>query len=166
MRKLDEKDLKKAPAAGAVRVKILKFVGTFQPGDIVECDKEKAAHLCSKSKVSLGEGAHEMNIRAIMLDEAKEMEAKAVDMKGLSQHEMAEMGKKNIIPTPKDPLFEQRLANLRKMDQEHADGKVVPPIDGKVEDDPPEGDDPGDDAPPMTGKKFDKKEAKQPQAGA
>lgn len=174
MRKLDAKELAKKPAAGLVRVKILKFVGTFTPGDVVECDKEKAEQLCSKSQINLGEGAKTPHIRAMLLSEAEELEERAVDMRAMSQAEMAELGKQNVVLTPKDPAFEARLANLRKLDEEFADGKVVPPIDGEGkegEDGEGEGLKAGEGGsfpaqnPPD--KKFvNKKEEKQPQAGA
>lgn len=157
MQKVNRADLEKAPADGMVRVKILKFVGEFVPGDVVDCSKDKAEHLCAKAKLSGGGDQLHDHVRAIKLSEAKELESKEVDLRTLSQHELTELGKKNVVPTPSDKEFEAQLEKLRARDKTEPGSEAA--IDGQ-EFEPPVGD--GQSEPP-SGKKFSKK-GKQVQA--
>lgn len=99
-----------------VKVKILKYVGHYEPGQIVEVSPEEAAQLCAKSQVHLG-GLND-HVRAITLDEMKSLEEVKVDASKMTAAEFAALGLKNIVHTPKDVAFEAKLAAIKKADEE------------------------------------------------
>lgn len=105
-----------AQAKGTVRVKILKYVGQFTPGDIVDCSEEDAAHLCKESRVNAGTETVS-HLKAMKLDEVlklKEQKLTARDLKSMTSKELADMGLKNIVKTPHDAAFEKNLEITRK----------------------------------------------------
>lgn len=99
---------------GFARVKILKFVGNHQPGDIIDVPQEMADVLCEPSTINLGDGKTDDHRKAILLSEAEAMDSAPVDIRRLSSKELADLGKKNIVPTPRDSAFDARLAQMQK----------------------------------------------------
>lgn len=100
-----------------VKVRILKPVGTHKPGDDVDVTEEMAKQLCTPRKVSIGEGKFQHNILAMTHDDIDRLKAERIDSKGgegLTQHELAEMGMKNVVETPLDPAFEAKLKSVPK----------------------------------------------------
>jgi hypothetical protein len=96
-----------------VKVKILKFVGKYTPGQIVEVSESEAENLCKTSVVSTGEGKTQVNQKAMLLSVAEELDSMPVDIRKMSQKELADMGKRNIVPTPRDAIFEERVAKIK-----------------------------------------------------
>ena len=101
-------------ANAKVKVKILKFVGSHQPGDVIEVSPEMAESLCRESGVNSGEGKIESHRKAILLEEAEAMESAPVDIRKMSSKELADMGKRNIVPTPIDHAFEARMRQMNE----------------------------------------------------
>jgi len=87
--------------AKKVKVKILRYVGTWTPGEIIEVSPEEAAVLCKPSEAHNG---HEVEVihKAMELDKIQKLEALPVDISKLTQKDMDEMGLKNIVHTPLD----------------------------------------------------------------
>lgn len=126
------KDLKKPPAKGVVRVQMLKYVGSFQPNDVVDCTADEAEHLCVATNVQTGGGAMVVHQKAVKLSDIEKSANSPKSFAGLSQHEASLLGQKNVVKTPADPQFEKRLESIRKMDKDYADGKETPPLDEKA----------------------------------
>jgi hypothetical protein len=96
-----------------VKVKILKFVGKYTPGQIVEVSEAEAESLCKTSVVNTGEGRTQVNQKAMLLSVAEELDSMPIDIRKMSQKELADMGKRNIVPTPRDSIFEERVAKIQ-----------------------------------------------------
>lgn len=114
-----------AAAKGAVRVKILKYVGQFTPGDIVDCDEETAKHLLKETKVNSGEQMVS-HVKAMKLEDViklKEQKLTAREIKLMTAKEMADLGLRNIVKTPRDDQFEANLAIAKKAAEKAQKGK-------------------------------------------
>jgi hypothetical protein len=109
------------PAAGMTRIKILLYVGQYSPGDIVDCSAEEAANLLSVGHTNDGTKVIEVR-RAILLSDAQAQEEAPADLDSLAQDELEAMGRKNIVATPRDAAFEEklRLMTQKKLSEENA----------------------------------------------
>jgi len=104
-----------------VKVKILKHMTFWNPGDIVEVSTEEAKHLCSVGSVSDGEKVIEYR-RAILLEEALAIESAPIDVSQLTQGEAEALGIKNITPNVLAPTPEEReMERLREENAPYAE---------------------------------------------
>ncbi len=97
--------------AKPVKVKILMHVGPWKPGDEVEVHPTQAEHLCKPTVVDKG-GVLVQQRKAMTLDEAEKAKTVKVDMSKITLPELQELGRKNIVATPKDDAFDRKLAKL------------------------------------------------------
>lgn len=102
-------DLESKIKDGQVRVRMLKHVGQFSPGDVVDCEEDTAKVLCQVTHVHNGTEpvptAKAMTLAAS--DAASQSARENIDQ--LTVGEMTQMGVKNTTQTPRDPQFEQSL---------------------------------------------------------
>ena len=106
-----------------VKVKILKHVGAWTPGEVVEVTEEFAKHLCHVNVTTDGltETRH---VRALMLDEAEALELANMDISNLTAAEAKELGVKNIVDSsPKSE--EAQLADAAAKMQAEAEAEIA-----------------------------------------
>lgn len=109
-----------------VKVKMLMHVLQWKPGDEVEVSQADAEVLCKKTTVDKGGVLVEIR-KAMPMVEADELKSVKVDLSKITQHELEEMGRKNIVATPRDAAFERKLARMAgkpATPQEQADEKA------------------------------------------
>ena len=97
-----------------VKVKFLKHVLNWKPGDVAEVEDEVAKQLCKKTKVDLGGGEFGVHRKALPLDEAEKLQSVKLDVSKVTQHELEQHLQKNVVVTPLDPLFEAKLKKIRE----------------------------------------------------
>ena len=98
------------PKEKKVKVKVLKYVGEFIPGQVIEVSEGYAKQLCKVSKVQDGERLVD-NVRAMLLEEAEKLEvAEIADVSKMTAADMARLGLKNIVETPVDPELKANMA--------------------------------------------------------
>lgn len=91
-----------------VKIKILRAIGSYQPGQEVEVSQELADQLTRE--VSHHNGTEIIKYRnAVTMKQHEDMQKAAKEVKSLSQGQAAELGVKNVVPTPKDEKFEKEL---------------------------------------------------------
>lgn len=81
--------------AKKVSVKILKHVGAWVPGQVVEVDEAMAKHLCHVNELTDGITSVK-HVRAMLLEDALAAEEAAKDIGGLTSAEAKAMGIKNV----------------------------------------------------------------------
>jgi len=89
-----------------VKVKILKYVGEFVPGQIAEVEKELAVHLCAEKSVWDGEKQVPFK-NAILLEDAEKLESAPIDIETMTAADMTAIGAKNIVHVPVDEKKKQ-----------------------------------------------------------
>lgn len=100
-----------------VKIKFLKNVGPHAAGDIVEFPEDQANEICKSTMINDGNGLipHQ---KAILISElekfAEKMEAGAIDLSKISQHELKEMGFKHLVKSESDPALEAKLVQMSK----------------------------------------------------
>lgn len=94
--------------ANLVKVKILKHVGQWSPGDVVEVPEPLAKQLCTVSTVNNG---HKIvpHQKAMLHSDAEALASAPVKMEDLTQGDMAQMGIKNVVQSPKYSDLERKL---------------------------------------------------------
>lgn len=111
------KDMERPPKDGHIRVKMLKHVGQFSPNDIVDCDEHTAKTLCEVSHVNDGTRLVP-HTKAMTLDQFKKADQASKEIDVLTVGEMHEMGIKNVVKTPDDPMFEKNLQIAKQAAEE------------------------------------------------
>lgn len=86
-----------------VLVKIVNHVGQYEPGTIVQVSEEEARILCRVVKRNAGAGEIQEYQNAMLVEDWEEIQ-KAVPVTGGT----------TVIETPKDPVFEAKLAAIRE----------------------------------------------------
>lgn len=114
---------------GHKKVRILKFVGKHQPGDVVELPDAQAHELCKESSVHDGHKVVKFR-KAVLLEEAMQMESRPVDLRKVTQKEMHDMGLKNIVPTPSDVGISRIIAKQEVDPSEKLVGTPEDLLDG------------------------------------
>lgn len=104
---------KQEPKKGLITVKILKHVGPYTPGQVVDMTPEEAKSVCTPRERHDGTQLIRTQL-AMTLKDFEIMKAAPVDKGGMTQGELAAIGEKNIVETPKDKAFEARLAAIKK----------------------------------------------------
>lgn len=89
------------PGTQTFKVKILKYVGQYIPGQIILADEALAKNLCTPRKIWNGQ-AEELHQVAMLLSDAEKLESAQVDVSKMTAGELAKLGLKNIVHTPKD----------------------------------------------------------------
>jgi len=94
-----------------VKLKILKHVGQWGPGTIVEVDDKLAEQLLIANEVHNG---HKfiINRRAMKLEEAEALENLPHDINELTAYEASQLGIKNITDNTQQP--EDQKAEVKK----------------------------------------------------
>lgn len=95
-----------------VKVKILKFVGAWKPGDEVDMEEAQAAQLCKVVKLDTGGGDLVGYQKAMLVSDAVKLKTRKVDMNKVTQKQMADMGRRNIVPTPIGDAFDKKVAKV------------------------------------------------------
>ena len=85
--------------ATTVKVKILKHVGSWTPGQVVDIEHAQAKELCKVSYVHNGVQALPTQ-KAILLEEAEALAALPKDIEQLTRKEALELGVKNVVAGP------------------------------------------------------------------
>lgn len=98
---------------GYQKLKILKAVGHYELGSEVVVEDKLAEQLCMITEVHDGEKLVKTR-KAMPLAEYIVLEKEARKVENLTAAEGAALGIKNIVPTPKDPVFEARLEAIKK----------------------------------------------------
>lgn len=83
-----------------IKVKFMKWVGEYQPGQVVELPEELAKQMCEVKEVHDG---HKLipHQKAMLLSEVEKLKKMPVDINKMTQKEMNELGLKNIVHSPK-----------------------------------------------------------------
>jgi hypothetical protein len=113
VKKEEHKPAPKPEPVKMVKVKILRYVGQHAPGDEVEVTEEIAKHLCAKSPGSQ-DGHFNHQPKAMLLEDSKKLKNLKLDIRKLSAKDMADLNKKNIVVTPRDPAFEAKVEAIKK----------------------------------------------------
>ena len=100
--------------AKLVTVRILKHIGHYAAGQIVEVDQNTADQLCTPRTRNNGDGVEKTQY-AITQEDFELALKTPVELGGLTQGELTEMGLKNIVQTPPDPEADAALAKRVKM---------------------------------------------------
>jgi hypothetical protein len=103
-----------------VKVKILKHVGAWVPGEVVEVDETLAKHLCHVNITDDGVTKLEHR-RAMMLDEAESLEEAAKDPANLTAAEASALGIKNVV----GPDTEAALADAEQKLKDQAEAELA-----------------------------------------
>lgn len=105
-----------ASKAGFQKVKILKSVGHYMAGEIVEVPDNQVEGLCRI--VELHNGAVVQKVqRAMTLKDYEKLQEAVRSSENLTAAEAAELGIKNVIKTPKDDAFEEHLKAIAKVEK-------------------------------------------------
>ena len=88
-----------------VKIKVLAYVGSHKPGDVIEVDEAVAKSMCTVRKKNTGDGLVDFRT-AMTMAEVEEIKAQPIDKFALSQGELAMLGIKNVVETPFDPKFD------------------------------------------------------------
>lgn len=96
-----------------VTVKILKHVGAYVPGQIIEVDESFAKHLCHVNELNDGLGNITKNVRAMLIGDAEKMEAEAKNIENMTQAEAQAAGLSNV-QAPPAKSEEEQAAELAK----------------------------------------------------
>ncbi len=123
-----------------MKVQFLVHVLAWKPGDVAEVSDADGETLCKKTIVDKGGVLVEVR-KAMPVEEVEKMKTMKVDMSKVTQAELAEMGKKNIVPTPIDAAFEKKLAKLAAVSKDadmkaEAKMKAVKEVEDGVEEKP------------------------------
>lgn len=98
-----------------IKVKILKYVSQYKPGDEIEVSQEVAEQLCGVRKVWDGEKEVEHCV-AMLSSDIQKLKETPVELSKLSAYELSQLGVKNIVQTPKDIIekIEQQAKPIPK----------------------------------------------------
>lgn len=94
-----------------IKIKVLKPVGQFEEGKDYEVTQEVADQICAPRTRNDGNGVEKFQC-AITHADLEKIKSEA-SKSGLTQGELAELGIKNTVETPRDEAFEQRLQSLQ-----------------------------------------------------
>jgi hypothetical protein len=106
-----------AAPKGKVKVKLLRHVGEWAPGDVAEVSEALAKELCAVRTINDGPVPTKYS-KAVRLDEVEKGEKLVLtkaQIAKMTQHELTQLGKKNIVATPVDGAFEAQLAKMKKV---------------------------------------------------
>ncbi len=109
--------MKKEDEVKKVEVKILKHVGSYIPGQIVALPEAMAEELCKVTKLNNGHGLVDHQKAVLMSDLenfARDLDLGKVDLSKITQHELQELGYKNVVKNAPDAALEAKLAQLSK----------------------------------------------------
>jgi hypothetical protein len=96
-----------------VKVRILKHVGEYSPGQVVELTQFEAEQICTPSIVN-DNGVKISTFKAMLEEKAIELESKPLDIKKLTVGELVEMGKRNIVVSPQYADIDRALFKAKK----------------------------------------------------
>src|ERR1700685_2367513 len=98
--------------------------------NFADCDSATAETLCKINHLHDGTNLEPFQ-KAIKLSEIVEVDWDNVDLSKLTIDELKALGKRNVVQTPKDKLFEGHLKALKKTGPED-EVKPAPPVKGAV----------------------------------
>lgn len=101
-----------------VKVKVLKAIGQYSPGQEVEVDEATAKALCEPRKHNDGTRVVE-SINAMLMSDFEALKNQPVNKGGMTQGELSSMGIKNVVQTPADPVLEKKF---KKFAEQNAAG--------------------------------------------
>jgi len=109
----------KEAVTAKVKVKILAYVGAYEPNQEVEVSKEEAEALCKVTEVQDGTQLMKRQ-KAMLLSDYEKQAKKPLDASKMTQYEYEQAtgmrGPK--IKTPVDKGFEAKLDSIREGDEE------------------------------------------------
>ena len=83
-----------------VKVKILKYVGQWTPGDIIEVSESQAEELCKVGEIQMGADLQK-HYRAMRIEDVEKLEVyKAQSIHKMTAAEATALGLKNIVKSP------------------------------------------------------------------
>ena len=102
----------KSEKTKTVKIKILKPVDHYEYGKEYEVTQEMATKLCAVRTRHNGTTEEKFQC-AMTLEDLEKLKTMDVTQGGLTLGEMRDLGMKNTVASPVDPVFEKRLESLR-----------------------------------------------------
>lgn len=85
-------------------IKVLKHVGIWEPGDVIEVEDHIAEHMCKETE--LWDGAKMViHQKAMLLSDAEELENIPADVNQLTAKQMADLNLKNVVSSVDEEEF-------------------------------------------------------------
>lgn len=114
------------------KIKILRYVGAYVPGQVIDVEDELADMLCHPVEVFHGEQLEKIQ-KAVLVSDLEKLEAMPVDLSKMTAKDMHELGLKNIVPMPEEPgIDDEKVAVELKAKLEAERAKAVKAAESKA----------------------------------